>query len=51
MKLVDNRRPPAMAVSRKPNLPIKRVTSGPNMYARDTYNEPVHAGKKKIKEI
>ena len=46
MKLIDNKRAPAMAVSRKPNLPIKRVTSGPNMYARDMYNEPVHAEKK-----
>ena len=51
MKLIDNKRAPAMAVSRKPNLPIKRVTSGPNMYARDMYNEPVHAGKDNQKEI
>ena len=51
MKLIDNKRAPAMAVSRKPNLPIKRVTSGPNMYARDMYNEPVHAEKDNQKEI
>jgi len=31
MKLIDNRRAPEMAVNRKPNLPIKRVTNGPNM--------------------